>query len=77
MNKNTAKGLNSKNKYAIVYWDWKENTPVNDIVKLGRKYKNVFFTSIDDGNYAIFSNSKIKGHAQAERILWSELYGVE
>lgn len=56
--------------FEIVYWDWKEKTPVLEISKLVPKYKHAYEISIDDGNYMIFSDFIIKDDEEAEKLIW-------
>ena len=61
--------MNKKN--AILYWDWKEDAPVDQIIKLGRKYKHYSWVQLDDANYCVFSDKKIN-EKEAQNLVESE-----
>lgn len=59
--------------FKIVYWDWKEKTPVSEIAELVPQYKHMYEIAIDDGNYCIFSDFIIKDDAEAEKLVWLDV----
>ena len=68
--------MNKKRDYRVVYYDWKEEAPVGDIIRYGRKYKNFFQLPHDDGNFIIFSDFKVKSEAQCEELIFLEQSAV-
>jgi len=65
--------MNKKRDYRVVYYDWKEDAPVGDIIRYGRKYKNFFQLPYDDGNYIVFSNFKIKSGEDCEKLIFLDV----
>ena len=62
--------MNKKN--TILFWDWKEDAPVDKIIKLGRKYKHYFYVPFDDANYCVFSDKPIKNEEEAWNVIEAE-----
>ena len=58
-----------KKKYEIVAWDWRDEQPIDEIVLNSRLYKLYYQHCIDDTNYVIFSDARIKSDEEAETIL--------
>lgn len=58
--------------YRVVYYDWKEDAPIANIIRYGREYKNFFQLPVDDGNYIVFSDFKIKSQYDCEQLIFLE-----
>lgn len=63
----------NKKDYRVVYCDWKEDVPIKDILKYGKKYKHFYQLLADDGNYIIFSDFKIRSDEAADKLIWLEV----
>lgn len=63
----------NKRDYEVIYCDWKEDVPIADVVRLGRKYKHFYQLPYDDGNYIIFSDFKIRSANEAEHLTWLDM----
>lgn len=59
----------TKKKYVVVAWDWREEAPISDIADNSKFYKHYYQHYIDDTNYVIFSDTRIKSDEEAEEIL--------
>ena len=61
-----------KIKYGCAFWDWREDAPVVDIVKLARKFKYFFETDLGTDQHNVFFSD----HKLTEKLC-EELYQVD
>jgi len=61
MTRSQAKKLKARKiKYGCVFWDWKEEAPVKDLVRLARKYKYALEVDLGCDQYNVFfSNTRL------------------
>ena len=59
----------TKKKYSIIAWDWRSDAPISEIVSESKFYNCHFHNFVDDTNYVIFSDTRIKSDEEAEMIL--------
>ena len=60
--------------FESIYCDWREEVPIDDVVRLGRKYKHFYQFVEDDGNFIIFSDFKIRCDDEAQKLIWLEIH---
>jgi hypothetical protein len=64
--------MNKKN--VVLHWELNDDTPVDEIVKLARKYKHHFWVPYGEAlcEFCVFSDQEIKSEEEAWNIIEAE-----